>query len=363
MKNKRFKNLKYFLGIPRRLRGGLPIAYVGGSKIRSRFNLLIALYIKKTESIVLASLRFFKNLKSPTKREVFEFVTDGIRKIIKASAFLKINTLKLLLLLLEHIDGFKYKRLLFLSAAKRTLALFSILALIFSPLDLLEREYLSGYLAGQLSGILPKTDSASASTLNDVYIFITTASTSFTVPLDWNNASNSVEVIGGGGGGGDAPGTAKAGGGGGGGYAKRANLSLTPGTSITFGVGAGGGDPGSNNAKGPNGGHTWFNAANFATCIAGGGLATCVGAEGGEGGKGPADTIVAALGGGTGSASGTTTYAGGGGGSGSGTTDGSTGGGGAAGPTTGANGTGKQAGSVTSHGGSGGGGAGGGSSG
>ena len=316
MKNKRFKNLKYFLGIPRRLRGGLPIAYVGGSKIRSRFNLLIALYIKKTESIVLASLRFFKNLKSPTKREVFEFVTDGIRKIIKASAFLKINTLKLLLLLLEHIDGFKYKRLLFLSAAKRTLAFFSILALIFSPLDLLVREYLSGYLAGQLSGILPKTDSASASTLNDVYIFITTASTSFTVPLDWNNASNSVEVIGGGGGGGDAPGTAKAGGGGGGGYAKRANLSLTPGTSITFGVGAGGGDPGSNNAKGPNGGHTWFNAANFATCIAGGGLATCVGAEGGEGGKGSADTIVAALGGGTGSASGTTTYAGGGGGSG-----------------------------------------------
>ncbi|WP_127077260.1 RHS repeat-associated core domain-containing protein [Rhodomicrobium lacus] len=87
----------------------------------------------------------------------------------------------------------------------------------------------------------------------------------FTVPSDWNNADNSIEVIGGGGGaaggGKNANGYASpSGGGGGGAYAKVRNLILRPGDRAYYGVGAGG-------AAGPNtdfasaGGDTWFNGS------------------------------------------------------------------------------------------------------
>src|SRR3989344_4299371 len=83
------------------------------------------------------------------------------------------------------------------------------------------------------------------------------ATTSYTVPSDWNVDNNSIEVIGGGGGGGEGSpsggGAGPAGGGGGGAYAKITNLSLTPGpvTIQVGGAGVGGsgnvsdnGDPG-----------------------------------------------------------------------------------------------------------------------
>src|SRR5581483_3241226 len=60
----------------------------------------------------------------------------------------------------------------------------------------------------------------------------------WTVPSDWNNASNTIEVIGGGGSNsfvtGGEPGA------GGGAYSKVSNVSLTPSASVGYSVGAGG---------------------------------------------------------------------------------------------------------------------------
>ena len=106
----------------------------------------------------------------------------------------------------------------------------TILAVVFSPLaDLINhyaREYLPEYVADQVAQIIPEVQTASAHS-DDVFVFITVASGSlsgsqssgtWTVPLDWNSASNSIEVIGGGGTGGDGTNNNGAGGGGGGGY-------------------------------------------------------------------------------------------------------------------------------------------------
>ncbi|MFZ5559847.1 MAG: hypothetical protein ACOZAL_03575, partial [Patescibacteria group bacterium] len=100
----------------------------------------------------------------------------------------------------------------------------------------------------------------------------------WTTPADWNNASNSIEVIGGGGGGADAS-AAGGGGGGGGAYAKGVNLSLSG--NITFGIGASG--SGGAGTNGVDGGDTWFNATSLANCETVG-SSSCVGAEGGNGG-------------------------------------------------------------------------------
>lgn len=167
----------------------------------------------------------------------------------------------------------------------------------------------------------PKTASAHT---DDVFVFITVASASpWTVPADWNPASNSIEVIGGGGGGGDSATTAGSGGGGGGGYARSNNLTLSG--SITFSVGASG-SGGVTTTAGTKGGNTWFNAATFTDCTDN---TVCAKAEGGEGGKPTAGA--GGLGGATASAVGVTTFAGGNGGAGV-STDGSGGGGGAGGP-------------------------------
>ena len=94
--------------------------------------------------------------------------------------------------------------------------------------------------------------------------------TSWTVPLDWNSANNSIETIGGGGGGQSANPDFAGSGGGGGGYSKISNLSLSGGGSITVQVGA---------AGSPNsaGGDTYFNGINLA--------ASSVGAKGGAAGS------------------------------------------------------------------------------
>jgi len=114
-------------------------------------------------------------------------------------------------------------------------------------------------------------------------IFITsTASTTWTVPADWNNASNTIEVIGGGGSGANAAASAAGGGGGGGAYAKVSNVTLPAGSDVGIKIGAGGTAPG-NGVAGNNGGDTWL-CNSTANC---GGIASSsvvVGAKGGGGG-------------------------------------------------------------------------------
>lgn len=225
----------------------------------------------------------------------------------------------------------------------------------------------------------PEEASAHAS---DSFVFIVVASGSlsgvqsagnWTVPGDWNEASNSIEVIGAGGGGGDATNANVGGaGGGGGGYSRIDNLTFAASsTSIPFSVGASG-SGGASSTRGANGGHTWFGKLNYNGgadgCFAAGST-ICVSAEGGEGG-GSTNATASASGGGrdfgagvAASSSGTTKYAGGNGGGNVGGTspDGSSGGGGAAG----FRGSGQKSNTIigtTNIGGSGGGGAGGGSS-
>lgn len=115
-----------------------------------------------------------------------------------------------------------------------------------------------------------------------------TSGTSWTVPADWNNASNTIETIGGGGGGGaggvDGSIAGGSGGGGGGGaYSKITNLTLTPSGSVTIQVGTAG-------AVATAGGDTWFNGANLAASSVGskgGGAGTSAsGATGGTAGAG-----------------------------------------------------------------------------
>lgn len=74
-------------------------------------------------------------------------------------------------------------------------------------------------------------------------IFLTSDAT-WTVPADWNNSDNTVEVIGEGGKGQDGSTSLGGDGGGGGAYSKASNVSLTPGTTLASGtdyqIGSGG---------------------------------------------------------------------------------------------------------------------------
>ena len=89
-------------------------------------------------------------------------------------------------------------------------------------------------------------------------IFLTSGTT-WTVPGDWSNANNTIEVIGGGGGSGggysDSSGSGGegGGGGGGGGYSKATNVSLPPGATVTIVIG-GGGSAGTGGLPGTAGG-------------------------------------------------------------------------------------------------------------
>lgn len=93
-----------------------------------------------------------------------------------------------------------------------------------------------------------------------------TSGSSWSVPADWNNANNTIDAIGGGGG------MSGADGGGGGAFARKANITLTPGSAVSYsvglgaGVGFGGGGPLRDRKTAPvgtgtgtaNGGDTWF---------------------------------------------------------------------------------------------------------
>ena len=90
-------------------------------------------------------------------------------------------------------------------------------------------------------------------------IFTTTGTNNWTVPSDWNSASNTIEVIGAGGSGSNGVnGTRNGAGGGGGGYGKIANQTLTPGASISYTIATGG-----------SSGDTFFNAASLAAASVG----------------------------------------------------------------------------------------------
>lgn len=159
--------------------------------------------------------------------------------------------------------------------------------------------------------------------------YLTPSDTSWTVPPDWNNSNNSIEVIGGGGGANNdaysVPGTGLSGGGGGGAYSKISNITLTPGTQIHVAVGAGG-------APTVPGGDTYFNAASMAACAVAG-PTVCVGAKGGSASSGTgANSRFGGAGGPASAGVGTLTSSGGGGGSANGSQDGGAGGGGAGGP-------------------------------
>jgi hypothetical protein len=145
-----------------------------------------------------------------------------------------------------------------------------------------------------------------------------TTGTSWTTPADWNNASNTIHMIGAGGGGATSAvsgnNRAAGGGGGGGGYRVLTNQTLSGSIPYTIGTSTG-------NA---NGGDTTFNTTNIA----------------GGGSRGTATTVPASSGG----AGGTGTFAGGTGGAGAFGTAASTGygsgGGGGAGGPNGVGGTG-----------------------
>ena len=100
-------------------------------------------------------------------------------------------------------------------------------------------------------------------------IFLTSG-TSWTVPAGWNNANNSIEVIGGGGGGGggfadsSGSGGGGAGGGGAGAYSKAINITLEPGSTVGISIGSGGAG-GASSANGTSGTDTYL-CSNTANC-------------------------------------------------------------------------------------------------
>ena len=152
--------------------------------------------------------------------------------------------------------------------------------------------------------------------------YILTSGTSFTTPVDWNNASNSIYLIGGGGGGsGSASNTttnarAAGGGGGGGGFTLLTNQTLSGAISYAIGAagsaGTGSGGAGARSSTGGTGGTTTWNVTNTATGGSGGsantvgpvstggsgGTGTFTGGTGGVGGTITAANIVAGGGGG-----------------------------------------------------------------
>ena len=157
-----------------------------------------------------------------------------------------------------------------------------------------------------------------------------TSGTSWSVPTDWNNSSNTIEVIGGGGGAAGSGNGSGAGGGGGGAYSAITNVSLAPGATLSYAIGVGGGGgsgfPGPGN-DGTGGGDTFFcNASSNCSAITG--TAVVVGAKGGGAGT-SASNATGGSGGAAASGVGSVKYSGGNG------TGGTSvgGGGGAAGPS------------------------------
>lgn len=126
---------------------------------------------------------------------------------------------------------------------------------------------------------------------NAIVVLEDTTSSSWTVPNDWNNSSNTIHLIGGGGGGagGRASSNNRAGGGGGGGggYTQLTNQTLTIGASITYQAGS----AGTVGAAGNNGGAGGTTSWNAGAATAGGGgggqaVATPPSSTGGTAGSG-----------------------------------------------------------------------------
>lgn len=131
------------------------------------------------------------------------------------------------------------------------------------------------------------THSGSGGTPSPVTLFLTTG-TSWQVPSDWNNAVNTIELIGAGGGGGGADNSAgDAPGGGGGAYSKATNVSLSAGATIALAIGTGGtgGVGGVSPTAGQTGGDTYF-CSGISNCASITDTGVVVGAKGGGGGPG-----------------------------------------------------------------------------
>ncbi len=115
-------------------------------------------------------------------------------------------------------------------------------------------------------------------------IFLTSGTT-WTVPTDWVNSNNSIEVIGGGGGGGGGfqqttgNGGYGGGGGGGGGYSKAVNVTLTPGAVVGINIGTAG-SGGASSANGTGGGDTYL-CNSTASCTSLSDTAVVASAQGG----------------------------------------------------------------------------------
>jgi len=191
-----------------------------------------------------------------------------------------------------------------------------------------------------LNSLITFTFNGNFLTVGSQKITVRTSGTLFTIPTDWNNASNNIYLIGaGGGGGGSSYGNtvsnrAGGGGGGGGGFLAITNQSYNAGNSIEYAIGTGG-TPGSggsgNTVTAGTGGATFWNT------IGGGGG---VFATGGTGGSSTGNTPTSAGGvGGTGGTGGIA-YTGGAGGLGGTRTDGGATGGGGGGGAAGPNGNG-----------------------
>ncbi len=174
--------------------------------------------------------------------------------------------------------------------------------------------------------------STTAATFTRIFL---TGGNIWTVPGDWNNASNTVEAIGGGGSGVNGGGSG-GGGGGGGAYSLTRNVSLLVGSTSAYSVGTATND-------------TFFCNASAASCSAITSGSVIVGADGGASGSGTSG----GAGGAASTGVGTIRYSGGDGGSSAGSNKGGGGGGG----TAGLNGAGKNGGAGTNGGGGGGGGA------
>lgn len=180
-----------------------------------------------------------------------------------------------------------------------------------------------------------------------------TSGTTYAVPSDWNNANNSIQVIGGGGSGGSSGGAGlhPRGAGGGGEYRKATNVTMPAGTSVTIQIGQGGAAV-SGNTTGNAGTNTYI-CNSTSNCASIAGSAVVAGAvAGGAGGSFSGGA------GGTGGVGAAANSPGGAGGDGNASNfNGGSGGGGAGGPS----GTGAKGGTASGSGGGGGGGNGGGS--
>lgn len=120
------------------------------------------------------------------------------------------------------------------------------------------RKFVPGLLLGLLLAV---SSPVFATTI------VLTSGTSWTVPDDWNNSSNEIELLG-------AGGLAYYGAGGGGGFSKIINFSATPGATITYHIGSGSSTTQSDH-------DTWFDSTSTALAEGGGNVVNVGGGTGG----------------------------------------------------------------------------------